>query len=106
MNRLLMTILLLGNVFISYGQISDSLFLVWQDISLADTVRLNALRQFTTAIRKTDPDSAVKLGETMVEMTHSGGYSEMEYRGFTSLGISHAFMGNYEDAIQNLQKSM
>jgi signal transduction histidine kinase/CheY-like chemotaxis protein/class 3 adenylate cyclase/Flp pilus assembly protein TadD len=106
MNRLLMTILLLGNVFISYGQISDSLFLVWQDISLADTVRLNALRQFTTAIRKTDPDSAVKLGETMVEMAHSGGYSEMEYRGFTSLGISHAFMGNYEDAIQNFQKSL
>jgi signal transduction histidine kinase/class 3 adenylate cyclase/ActR/RegA family two-component response regulator/Tfp pilus assembly protein PilF len=82
------------------------LFLDWQDISLADTVRLNALRHFTTAIRKTDPDSAVKLGETMVEMAHSGGYSEMEYRGFTSLGISHAFMGNYDDAIQNFQRSL
>ncbi|MBR9999076.1 MAG: tetratricopeptide repeat protein [Cyclobacteriaceae bacterium] len=106
MNRLVLIFFLLGNMSFSHGQIGDSLFRAWQDVSLADTLRLAALRQFTTEIRKTDPDSAINLAWLMLEMARSGGYRELEYRAYTSLGISHAFMGNYGEAIQNFQKSL
>jgi signal transduction histidine kinase/CheY-like chemotaxis protein/class 3 adenylate cyclase/Tfp pilus assembly protein PilF len=106
MIRLILLIFLLVNFFHTRGQVADSLFLVWQDVTLNDSIRFNALRQLSTEIRKNNPDSAISLAGEMLNMARISGEKEWESRGYTSMGISYAFMGNYNEAIRNFQESL
>ena len=71
MNRLILIFFLFGNIYVARGQnawipYADSLFAVWQDVTLDDSLRLDAMRRFATEIRKNDPDSAIRIAEEMI----------------------------------------
>jgi len=89
------------------SQASDSLWNIWQDESVADTVRLKALKTF---IRQdylfTKPDSAAYFSNLQLQFANQT--KNLVYKGdaFSSIGISWYLRGGLDSAIVYYQKGI
>jgi signal transduction histidine kinase/ActR/RegA family two-component response regulator len=79
----------------------DSLELVWNDKSLADTSRLQAVRQVVQfGYLFSRPDTAFDIAQGMYELADTAGYPKWMETARNYQGISMAIRGNHREAIK------
>ena len=85
----------------------DSLWNAWQDPTLHDTLRLQALDVFVwKGFLFTEPDSAYALAQLGVDYADSLGLQVPKAKALNAQGISHAVRGQYLDALRKYEQSL
>ena len=86
---------------------SDSLWNVWSDISLPDTVRLQAINQLEwDHYLYTKPDSAVYFTQLEYAFAERLDAKSWMARALNTRGIAYRNLGNYEMAIESYNRSL
>ena len=85
----------------------DSLKQVWQDESVADTTRLDALLTFTKeGYETTQPDSAIYFSQLMFELAREKGIKKSMAQALNARGIAYFNKGDYDSAISSYDESL
>ncbi len=88
-------------------QMADSLWQVWQDETLSDTLRLDALDAFIwRAYLFTQPDSAFYYAQMEYEFARNRGLKMQMADALNKQGISFAIRSDYENAIDYFVSSL
>jgi adenylate cyclase len=82
----------------------DSLYMIWQDESKSDTIRLNAINKFIWRnIIYSQPDSAFHLAQQMIHLSRDEQNLRWEGRALFIQGITAYLKGNYPQALEYLK---
>jgi len=108
MNKIALTILLLFSSHWSYSQVNlDSLYAVWQDETLDDSIRATAFTDYIwEGYISTQPDSAFVLAETLLAFVKDKNYPRFEASAYIMQGTSWKLKGNYIKALNYYSQSL
>ncbi len=85
----------------SSAQNLDSLYTVWQDNSVSDSLRVGAYGEYIwNGFLFTRPDSAFALAEEMIRFSEERNYPLGSSKALRVQGISHAIRGNHDEALR------
>jgi serine phosphatase RsbU (regulator of sigma subunit) len=105
MVRLIITIVFLLNSLFTFSQ-GDSLYGVWKDKSLTDSVRLRALGTLTLSIMQNHPDSCEKLADEGIRLANKIKRFKQEAYLWNSKGGALLYKGNLNASTKAYQKSI
>ena len=77
----------------------DSLFGVWNDRALPDSVRLKAMQVLAWRAVFERPDSGMALAEKQLELAREGGHQRALYEAFTTLAVGSSMTGDQPQAL-------
>ncbi|MCZ4410344.1 tetratricopeptide repeat protein [Cryomorphaceae bacterium 1068] len=83
----------------------DSLRMVWNDASQADTSRLNALDELFEDLIDTDPDSAIYYSNLQYDFAEVRGLKEEKAKALNNIGLANDEKGELEKALEQFQKA-
>jgi tetratricopeptide (TPR) repeat protein len=93
--------------FTSFGQIkTDSLLSIWNNSSVLDTTRTNALYVVIKDLVFTNPDSVIKLSQELYLFSEKRDLSSMVALSYKMKGIAQNVKGSYDAALDNLNLSL
>lgn len=105
-SMLLISQFIVCQVIMSAQPGQDSLFSVWKDQTLSDTVRLTAFDSYIRAgFMHSQPDSAIRLADEMISYAKSAGNLSFQARGVYLQGNSSYILGDYFKALSLFSKS-
>lgn len=106
--RLLHCFIFLSLLFvnISKAQNVDSLWRVYNNVKLADSVRLSAFNDIAWSLLYTNPDSTYILGHMELEMARTKKLKYWETKALNTIGASYQVKGNYIKAIDFYQQCL
>ncbi|MDQ3046955.1 MAG: tetratricopeptide repeat protein [Bacteroidota bacterium] len=84
----------------------DSLWRVYRNTELHDTVRLEAFNDIAWSYLFTNPDSAYLLGHEELEISRSKKLKKAESKALNTIGASYQVKGNFLKAIEFYQQSL
>lgn len=88
-----------------YGNERDSLHQIYNNKSLPDTVRMNALAEFIwTEYLFSSPDSVIYYGKEYLDNALETGRAKRIKHGYNLLGTGYYFLGDLDKALFNYQK--
>ena len=85
---------------------TDSLWRVWKNATLQDTVRLGAMQQLAYSYVNKNPDSTRMLALAQLTFAREKGLLKWQARALTSIGLSYRFQSDYPKAIQHYEQSL
>ncbi len=85
---------------------ADSLWRVWKNATLQDTVRLNAMQQLAYSYVNKNPDSTRMLALAQLAFAREKGLPGWQARALNSIGLSYRFQSDYPKAIQHYEQSL
>lgn len=85
---------------------ADSLWRVWAQSGLPDTVRLSAMQQLADGYVNKDPDSTRMLAQKQLAFAREKGLLSWQARALNSIGLSYRFQSDYARAIQHYEQSL
>jgi len=93
---------------VSYAQEeADSLYLIWQNESLADSARALAFYDYIyEEFFYSDVDSAIILTNQLYRFSEKANFSKGMTDALTTLGYAYFRIGNYPTAMENYKKSL
>lgn len=85
---------------------TDSLYNLWQDTGRSDTIRLQALHDFSRRLLSTNPDSSYQLG--LKELAFAQKIQNLKWQGkaLNLIGVAWRYQGEYAKALQNFEQSI
>ena len=99
--------LFFGSLQLSANTNLDSLWRVWKDLSKSDEARLNALVVFCqNGILYSNPDSAILLGQTTVDLSREKKLKKQEASGLMVLGSGFYLKGDFVKAMNYFHQSL
>lgn len=98
----LITILLTSLVFLAQADETT----IWQDSTLADTVRLKAIDNAAWGAVFTEPQKAIKLAEIQKELAERFNSPHYIAQAYNTLGVAHYARSDYIKAIRSFEKSL
>ena len=98
-------LLLISNFSMAQGDI-DSLLSVWNDGSLADTARLNAIDQIGLKLMGPHPDTAIIYAHIQKEFSEEIGLQEYIARSYYILGKAHESKGELIESINYFKRAL
>jgi len=90
----------------SFAQNIDSLWSVYKNEKINDTIRLEAFNDIAWSLLYTNPDSAYMLGHEELEKAKSLKLKKWESKAYNTIGASYQVKGNYLKAIDFYQQSL
>lgn len=104
MPRFLIAVLLLitsfGAVRAQYSLNTDSLWKVYRNAALTDTVRMRALQQLNTVVMANNPDSGLIICDTLYAFAKSKGNEKFMGQATHSRGIIFKVKGQYSQSVR------
>jgi class 3 adenylate cyclase len=93
---------------IGFSQINkDSLWAVWKNESLHDTIRLETIKLLAwEGYGNTNPDSAILLADLQFNLASLGKYKKYMASALTTKGLCYFYKGDYLKAINQHQESL
>ena len=85
---------------------ADSLWRVWKNATLQDTVRLSAMQQLAYSYVNKNPDSTRMLALAQLAFAREKGLPGWQARALNSIGLSYRFQSDYPKAIQHYEQSL
>ncbi|NUN99085.1 MAG: tetratricopeptide repeat protein [Saprospiraceae bacterium] len=92
--------------FLSAQVNAGYLWRVWNNPTLQDTVRLNAMQQLAYSYVNKHPDSTRMLAQEQLAFAREKGLLGWQARALNSIGLSYRFQSNYAKAIQHYEQSL
>jgi tetratricopeptide (TPR) repeat protein len=80
---------------------NDSLWKVYQNKTLPDSVRLMAIDDLSWNMTTIDPDSAIELGKLERQLAQQSRLSSFEAKALNNIGVANMNRGNYPDAVEH-----
>ncbi|UTW61799.1 tetratricopeptide repeat protein [bacterium SCSIO 12741] len=106
MKKLLVGLLLFSS-FIQAQSNADSLLTVWNDSSLSDSIRVEALQtHLFKGLLFSQPDSAAILARELTDFSRDSRYLKGVVKGLNLQGIAHAIQGQYDEAIAKYEQGI
>src|ERR1700739_733673 len=90
----------------SFSQNNDSLQKVFNDKTLADTIRLTALDELAWRYNSHNPDSSIILAEQEAVFAHSANLKKYEASTVSIIGVAYENKGNYPKALEYYLKAL
>ena len=84
----------------------DSLWQVWSNTGLEDTVRLHALHRLVGAYANQNPDSARLLAQWQLDFANKTGSPHWQARALGSIALSYRSQSNFQQAIQYFDQAI
>ncbi len=85
----------------------DSLWAVWKNTNIDDTLRLDAIYNIAwDGYLFNDPDSAKYYAQMQYEFADSTGLEKWQANALYTLGVAHYLKGEFADALQNFNKCL
>jgi adenylate cyclase len=84
----------------------DSLYAISNDASKVDTIRLQALEKIVLALRYTDPDSANKITDLVLEIAENKDLNNWKAKGLRLKGVCFFVKNDYIEAEKYYKKSL
>jgi class 3 adenylate cyclase len=85
---------------------NDSLWKIWFDSSLHDTVRLQAIDDLAWDVRYNNTDSALTWATLELEYAIAKGQKKWQAKAYNTLGVANYIKSNYAEALNFHQKSL
>lgn len=85
---------------------ADSLWGVWSNSGLADTVRLKAIQDLSWSLMYSNPDSTAQLANLGVQFAQKTGNRKWEGKLLNTVGGTYHVKGNYPSALSYYQKAL
>ena len=102
---LLCTLLVLG--ISTYAQMNlDSLLIIWNDTSQADTIRLDAIKDLSENYWNNNPDSALVLARKMLNLATAKGLKRYQADAFMLQGGPYFVKGDIEKSIETVTQCL
>ena len=101
----LQLVLLVLTTVVVQGQPTDSLHGIWSNPGWPDTTRLEAALALYKINFRTNPDTARKIANSMLQLTQSKGMFRWEALNYRLLGNLDGFQGKYAQALEQFQRS-
>ncbi len=84
----------------------DSLYLIWQDQRQADTVRLDAMHNFSRRLMNTNPDSAEILAREELAFAQKIRNIKWQGKALNLIGATYRFRSEYAKALHYFEHSI
>lgn len=85
---------------------TDSLWNIWQNAKMPDTVRLEAIKKYSwDKYMFTNPDSAIVIAKIQLKYAELKGDKKYMSSAFNSIGVANYFLGNQNLAIEAYDKA-
>lgn len=84
----------------------DSLWQVWENTKLPDTVRLDALQAMANRYANSNPDSARMMAEKQLAFAREKNLPLWEGQALNSIGLSWRFQSDFEKALRHYERSI
>jgi tetratricopeptide (TPR) repeat protein len=94
----------LGSLLVNAN--NDSLYGVWQDESMHDTIRIKALDKVCWSMIYSNTDSVTIMSQMALEMAKEGGHDKFEANSYNTLSIANYIRSDYDVAIDFQKKSL
>jgi tetratricopeptide (TPR) repeat protein len=85
---------------------TDSLWRVWNNTGLQDTVRLSAIHQLAFQLIKHNPDSARILAQAQLAFARETGSLKWEAGALSNLGLAYRLQSDFAKAIRAYEQSL
>jgi len=85
---------------------SDSLWGIWSDTDLHDTVRMKAVQDMAWGILYSNPDSATTLAKLELALARQTGNRKWQGKALNTLGATDHLKGNYAAALSHYQHAL
>ncbi len=100
MRILLMIIFIFASVFVRGQNQQDNLLDIWNDTSLPDTTRIDAVHEFINInYHKIPPDSIFYLAQLQYDIAIKNGLKNYLAKALNSRGRAYSLLGDFENAI-------
>jgi len=84
----------------------DSLWGVWNQPNLLDTVRLKAIDEMTEGVVRNNPDSGYVLAQRMLDLALTSGNIKYQANAHFLQGRAYSYMSDYPESLRSYEKSI